>query len=204
MPNSTENEKSDVFIVDRPYHMTSGAGEAAKFVYRKVVGKRGVWLYPTNSDTPGEQVHFHDPTDTKSDGYGGSTLTFTLEDGSTYAAKGPWHSNTDALYDDTGVDIRNTFRTFGCVAKKRISLPLRPGVSRNSSHWRFEGVLYADTAPQIGDFNRIHDLAKEWAGKLGHPVAYYQESNGGSSCGWECPPGTEWRSWNEWFEKNRA
>lgn len=192
----------DFFILDRPYQMVSGAGEAAKFIYRKVVGKRGVWLFPTNSSTPGEQVHFHDPADTGSQGYGGSTLHFLLEDGTTYDAKGPWHSNTDALFSDTGVDIRNTFRTFGVVAKKRTSLLLRPGVSGNSSHYRFDGLLHLDSEPQIGDFDRIKKIALEFATKLEHPVVCYSESNGGSSCGWEVPPGTEWKAWTEWFKKN--
>lgn len=192
----------DVFIVDRKYRMFSGAAEAAKFVYRKLVDKQGhVWLYPANSDSPAEQVHFHDPKDTKSQGYGGSTLHFTLEDGTTYAAQGPWHANADALFEATGVDIRSTHYTYGCVALKRVYVP-SPTRHYCDSVQRFEGVLHADREPVLGKFSRITDLAKEHATRLGHPVAYYSQSKGGSSSGYEVPIGTEWKNWSDWFKGN--
>lgn len=190
----------DVFIVDQKYRMFSGAAEAAKFIYHKLVDKQGhVWLYPANSDSPAEQVHFHNPKDLKSDGYGGATLHFVLEDGTTYAAKGPWHSSADAMFEATGVDIRNTHYTYGCVSLKRVYVPSTTR-SYYDSVTRFEGVLHADKEPVLGRFSRLTDLAKEHATRLGHPVAYYSQSKGGSSSGWEVPAGTEWKSWNEWFK----
>ena len=182
----------DVFIVDKPYQMFSGQAAAAKFVYRKLVDAKGrVWLYPVNTDTPGEQVHVHDPRDLKSDGYGGATLQFALEDGSVYAAKGPWHTNTGALFEATGVDLRNTHRTYGCVARIRVY---------KNHITEFHGILHADKVPVIGAFNRLKDIAQTWADQLKHPVACYSESKGGTSSGWEIPEGTEWRDWNDWFE----
>jgi hypothetical protein len=193
----------DIFVVDKPYQMFSGAGEATKFIYRKLVDKKGhVWLYPINSETPAEQVHFHDPKDLKSDGYGGSTLHFTLEDGTTYAAKGPWHSSSDAMYAATGVDVRNTSRTYGCVAKNRI---YKHKPNSYSGVQEFHGIFHADTEPVIGSFNRLKKLGQEWADKLGHPVVVYSESKGGSSSGWEIPTGTDWRKdWDKWFKERPA
>lgn len=191
-PSKVGIQDDDVFIVDKPYRMFSGAAEAAKFVYRKLMDRDGkVWLYPINSDTPAEQVHFHDPRDLRSDGYGGSTLNFALEDGSVYAAKGPWHSNAGGMFAATGTDIRNTHRTYGCVARRRIY---------KNHIQEFHSILHADTEAVIGSFDRLKLIAQEWADKLGHPVACYRESKGGSSSGWEIPTGTDWKKWTDWFQ----
>jgi len=191
---------ADEFVVDKAYRMFSGAAEAAKFLYRKIVDAKGhVWLYPVNSETPAEQVHFHAPEDKNSQGYGGSTLHFELEDGTIYAAKGPWHANADSMFEATGIDIRETHRTFGCVAKHR-EYKSKPGSYAGVT--TFRGLLHADKEPVIGKFSRIHDLAKEWADKLGHPVAYYSESKGGSSSGYEVPNGSDHRNWSEWFAQH--
>lgn len=180
-PNGTVGMAGDKFIVDESYHMFSGAAEAAKFIYRKLVDPQGhVWLYPVNSETPAEQVYFHDPKDLKSDGYGGSTLHFLLEDGTVYDAKGPWHSSADGMWAATGVDIRATYRTYGCVALKRVY----------EGHVQtFHGVLHADTSPVIGEFDRLEKIAQAHADRLGHPVAYYSKSKGGSSSGYKIPSG---------------
>lgn len=184
----------DVFVVDKPYRMFSGAAEAARFVYRKVVDAKGkVWLYPVNSESPAEQVHFHDPLDKRSQGYGGSTLHFELEDGTTYAAAGPWHSAASSMFDATGIDIRNTHWTYGCVAKHR-------EYKGHVAH--FKGVLHADEKPVLGSFDRLKLIAQAHADRLKVPVACYSESKGGSSSGWEIPTGTEWRGWSEWFKAN--
>lgn len=181
------------FVVDKPYEMYSGIAEAAKYVYRKLVDKKGhVWLYAVNCDHPAETVHFHDPEDKHSDGYAGNTLHFVLEDGTVYDAKGPWHSNSDAMFEKTGVDIRNTYRTFGCVALRR----------KYENHIsKFIDVLHLDKESTLGTFDRLEKIALDWADKLGHPVACYRESRGGSSSGYEIPRGTEWRSWTEWFKQ---
>ncbi len=175
--------ESNVFIVNKPYSMFSGAVEAAKFVYRKIVDSKGhVWLYPSNSK------------DLKSQGYGGSTLQFALHDGTVYAAKGPWHANADEMLQATGVDIRNTYRTYGCVAKRR--------VYKGNVH-EYREILHADIEPLIGEFDRLRKIAQEWADKLGHPVVYYSESKGGSSSGWEIPKGTNYQQWTtDWFAKH--
>jgi len=191
----------DVFVVDQPYRMFSGVEEAAKIVYHRQTDRKGrVWLWPVNSVSPAEQIHVHDPKDTHSDGYGGSTLTFALEDGTEYKAKGPWHSNSYSLFAATGVDLRDTNWTYGCVAKKRVVLSHKNG---NAPHDQYEGVLYADKEPVLGVFDRLQKIAVEWADKLGHPVACYSSSKGGSSSGYELPSGTEWAQWRDWFKEQR-
>ena len=175
--------------------MKSGAYEASKFVYRKVEADRGeeIWLIPTNSPAPGEQVHVHYPKK-KSEGYGGATLTFLLEDGTEYKAQGPWHSNTDHLFQSTGIDLRNQHRTYGCVA-------LRREHTNQFMEDRFTGLLHCDSDWVVGDFNRLRQLGIQFATKLNHPVFVYSQSQGGSSSGMEYPTGTTWQDWKDWEPK---
>lgn len=152
------------------YRMTCGSAEAESRKYRRIEGSRGcVWLVAIQPNA-GDNVYFHDPKDTKSDGFAGRTLQFPLEDGTVYSAKGPWHTNCDALFKDTGVDIRNQHQTFVVLAKERDYKNMRSIM---------KDVVYMDDAPVIGDFDRWKELAKQ------HPEAvyYYSKSSGGSSCG---------------------
>ncbi len=149
------------------YAMICGSAEAEKRVYRKVECKRGVWLVAIQPNAA-ENVYFHNPLDTKSEGFGGRTLSFPLEDGTVYEAKGPWHGNADSLFNDTGVDVRDTHYTFVVLAMARDGYPT---ILRD--------VVYKDAAPVLGAFDRYKELCKQYPQAL----QYYSESSGGSSCG---------------------
>ncbi len=163
-----------------PMEMKCGGAEAECHRYHKhVISKPGkrigcVWLV---SDQPNaaDNVYFHDPTDTKSQGFGGGTLTFPLVGGGEYVAKGPWHGNSDSLFADTGVDVRDTCLTFVVLAMER-EYPKSNGYSLNPI---MRDVVYRDAEPTIGRFDRYKELIKA------HPQAkwYYMQSSGGSSCG---------------------
>lgn len=158
------------FITDG-YQMFSGQEDAQCRRYKKVEDKEGnIWLYAIQ-EAAAENVYFHNPRDTKSEGFGGSTLSFALEDGSTYQAKGPWHSSADGLFKATGIDLRNTHRTFVVLAMEREYTDTLGTILR--------GVVYKDEKPMLGSFYRYKDLIKQY------PQAkfYYSSSHGGSSCG---------------------
>lgn len=162
----------DEFIVEHQ-GMTCGSSEAESRTYKKVTDASGnVWLI-ANQEAAAENVYFHNPKDTKSDGFGGRTLSFPIDDGTVYEAKGPWHSGPDALFKSTGIDLRNTHRTFVVLAKERDST--KDGTYRTI----MRGVLYKDEKPVLGSFYRYKELAKQY------PEAKYaySESSGGSSCG---------------------
>jgi len=159
--------------IDEPYSMACGSYEAEIRRYKKYVDKQGgVWLV-SNQEAAAENVYFHNPKDLNSDGFAGRTLTFILEDDSEYKAKGPWHTNADALFAATGVDIRNTHFTFVVLAKERFST--------NDGRYRtaLRGIIYKDEKPILGSFNRYKDLIKQ------HPEAnfYFTGSSGGSCSG---------------------
>ena len=151
--------------------MLCGSAEAEERTYRKIIGKSGaVWLVPTCAN-PAQWVHYHNPKDTRSDGYGGRTLTFSLEDGTVYHARGPWHTNADSLFKDTGLDIRNTHLTFVVLSK---------AVDHDEQYNRIMvDVVHIDEKPTEGSFDRYKELARL------HPEAkfYYSEWHGGSSSG---------------------
>lgn len=99
----------------------SGRGEAVSRVYRLVKGEsRHVWLYPANEKNPADHIYMtNNPENTTSNeqlfqGFGGATLPMPLENGKTYMLHGGWHSNSEALFKDTGVDLREKHLTHWC------------------------------------------------------------------------------------------
>jgi len=154
-------------------------------LYKKATGKSGrTWVYPLIANA-GDDIHVSaDPVENKPGyigfrGYGGSTLKFNIDDGSVLELKGPWHSNADALYDDTGVDLRDAHLTFVVIAKDR--------KWNENSMCVFLDVLYKDDVPQIGSFDRGTLLAMKMSKELGIPLALFTESTGGSSNGFVYP-----------------
>ena len=70
--------------------------------YRRVKGERYLWLVPTSKGLG--DIYLLDREDQR--GFDGDTLEFAMEDKSILHWKGPWSSNPDSLYEDTGIDIR--------------------------------------------------------------------------------------------------
>jgi len=161
---------------EKPYRMICGQHEAQERKYKKLIGKSGrIWLVAVQ-DNPADNIYVsadsqeNEPGYRGFRGYAGATLKFGLEDGATECLTGPWHTNCKDLFSDTGYDIRDKHLTFGAVSRKR------------EKGWLID-VLYIDKDWTLGAFERIHKIAQEFADKLNCEVYYYQESQGGSSCG---------------------
>jgi hypothetical protein len=139
------------------------------------------WFWPSVHVEPGAMVHCGSPVRAgkrPSEGYAGRTMHFPTKEG-VIAIQGPWHSNSDALYKRTGVDLRDKHLTFGLVALQR---------THRGNDTVFKDVLYID--PQngvIGRFKRIQDMAQAMADERDEVVFYYQRSHGGASNGPLCP-----------------
>lgn len=157
--------------------MISGQHEVAIRQFKVVQGKTGhTWYIPVNDPEAGANIHVdvHNP---QSDGYGGRVIEFLLEDGSVAKAKGPWHSNADSLFEDTGVDLRNTLWTFIVIGR---GMDGWPTVVRD--------VVYQDPPKgKIGNFDRwqevVRSLVADGIVKDGEKLFYYSQSRGGSSAG---------------------
>lgn len=161
------------YIIERQ-PMFSGSYEAENRKYRKIIGKSGrIWLYAIQ-DNPADNIYVSGGSN--SEGFGGRTLSFTLEGGGKAELKGPWHTNSDDLYSNTGVDLRNKHLTFVVISKGRQHVLTKNG-------WKdvMIDVLYKDKQAIVGEFDRGKKLAQSIANKLKQTIYCYSQSQGGSS-----------------------
>jgi len=148
-------------------------------VYKKVQGKHKTWLYPINCPNPGDHIYCsaspreNEPGYQGFRGFGGSTLSFQLKNGSVEKMQGPWYSDSNALKDDTGMDLTHHHLTYVIVAEKR---------TYENYSTVLHGILYQDDKPMVGEFGRGKAIGQMYAKKLGCKVVVYSETFGGSSC----------------------
>lgn len=156
-------------FIDAPYRMISGQGEAQSKQYKIALGKTGrIWLYST-----GDNIYVQGGPN--SDGFGGAILEFKLENGcDSVKMKGTWHSNSEALFTDTNVDLQEQHLTFGVIGLER---------DWNKGQAVIRDLIWFDKEPTYGSFDRVTNLAKKMANDLGKKVCYHKQSIGGSSCG---------------------
>ena len=168
-----------VDYVIEPKGMISGQGEAVVRRYYKFVGKSGrTWLVADQPDAASNIYVTNNAANTTErrgfQGFGGATLVMPLVEGGEFELHGGWHSNADALFEDTGEDVRDKHSTFVVVAK-----------DRRLEDWRtiLTDVVYQDAEWTLGRFDRGRAIAKRLQEELDCPLILYSESMGGSSCG---------------------
>lgn len=93
-------------------------------------------------------------TEKHSEGFGGSILTFDLEDGSDIKLQGPWNSNSDHFFQSTGVDVRRNIPTVVWLTQKRDVLSSRDVEESD--------VLYREDEPVFGSFYRELRVAEKY------------------------------------------
>jgi len=153
----------------KPQAMKCASTEAESLRYEKHEDISGnIWLVAKQPNA-GDNVYVY--CRTNQEGFSGRTLAFELDTGEKLFLKGPWHTNSDALFVATGVDVRDKHLTFGCVAFERIGIET------------MRDIIYIDSAPTIGPFDRIKRMAQKIANEIDETVQYYVESQGGSSMG---------------------
>jgi len=157
------------FSIDGP--MISGIGEQAERIYKKIKGKRGNW-YIALQENAADNIYHGYSDGTYSEGFGGRTLTFKLEDGTEDKVQGPWHSNDDSLFSDTGYDIRDKHLTRGIISK---------GKEGNFYKEVYKDVVYYDEKPVLGEFDRIPKMAQKLANELNCELYYSVKTSGGGS-----------------------
>jgi hypothetical protein len=161
-----------------------GQAEVNRRLYRKFKGTDRDWyvgLIPNTIELDPNHIYCADPQQPKHSGmqgFGGATLTFDFEDGTSDSVKGPWHSNTDALLSQTGVDLTKCIITWGCIGTGRES-------SGSGYTTIITNLMHFDPFPLPGEFSRIEKLARQLSkAQDDRPLVYYSQSYGGSSCGW--------------------
>jgi hypothetical protein len=160
--------------IEEPYSMICGSYDAEIRKYKLYVGKSGRrWLVAIQ---PNEADNVYVEGGPNSDGFAGSILSFTLESGEVISLKGPWHTNADSLFNDTGIDIRDKHLTFVVIGLDR---------THTDRGYRtvIKDVIYKDKEPTIGAYYRGTKIAMQLAKELNRPVMCYSKSENGSSSG---------------------
>ena len=163
------------FDIQQP--MICGSAEAEEHTYKLLIGKSGEKYLVAVQPNPADNIYVEGGSN--SDGFGGRTLEFLLEDGTTIKLRGPWHTNSDDLFRHTGYDIRDKHMTIGICA-----------LEREKNYYRgdlFKGVLHKDRVWVIGEYDRIEKMAQAFSNKHGKTVFYAMKSQGGGSAG-SCQP----------------
>lgn len=162
--------------LDRPY-MICGSAEAESKRYNLYKGRSGRrWLV---ADQLNAADNIYVEGGPGSEGFGGRELSFLLVNGSTLRLRGPWHTNDDALYRDTGVDVRNRHLTIGAIGLRRVG-------SKELKFWdpiSVADVIYQDEDWTLGEFDRIKKYAKEISKNSLKELFYAVVSQGGGSAG---------------------
>ena len=158
-----------------PTHSTiSGQAEAVSRPFKLHTARTGLrYLY--NDDLPDAGAHIYVEGGPRSQGFGGAIIPFRLVDGTILELRGPWHSNSDALFSATGVDLRSCHVSWGCIGTGRDHKGMA-SIITNLLHFDPPGGIE-------GTFSRIEHLANSMALAHGTELAYYSESRGGSQCG---------------------
>lgn len=148
--------------------------------YRKVVGKSGkTWLIGNLSideGSPANHIYVtnHKNPDICGEGFAGKHLVFIIDDGTEFILKGGWHSNADALLNDTGIDMTKQYRMYIAVAEE----------FESRSPEVFKPPLLYDNE-FIGSWDDAKGIIRDLAIKAGKPLAYKHWSVGGASSGYE-------------------
>ena len=143
------------------------------------------WLYPVNAERPADYIYYCSSRDHA--GYAGRKFQFNLEPFGTFEWQGPWHSNADALFERTAIDLRYEHVTWGVIAK-RGDYKLHEQENGGSVYLdKFYDIVYIDDCPRRGAYDRIEQLAYRMALKSGERLRYYSCSRGGSHMGHAIP-----------------
>lgn len=149
--------------------------------WEPVKSERGdsVFFIPCGIKGKGDYVHYTS-FQKGSKGYGGSLCGFKVKDskGNTAVIKiqGPWHSNSGALFTETGIDLRKNHLTMGVVGRET-----------RKNTFTLTDLLHTDKQPVLGAFNRIKMITRELCEIHWEELFVVHVSRGGSSCGKESP-----------------
>jgi len=140
-----------------------------------------LWFWPKDHPNAGDHIHYWRRAENPRHGYGGRTIVFKIgeEDHDWISVKGPWHSNSGALLNNTKVDLTCNHLTWGVIGYERRQDKTLMGVITD--------IAYMDSRPVVGTFNRLADIAQFIADDSKKRVVMYMASVGGSRAGWIDP-----------------
>jgi hypothetical protein len=159
--------------------MISAKGEVANRTWDKYIGKSGkIWLHPHDEPENSMVIVQGEPG---SRGFGGSEMRFRLTDGTELMLKGPWSSNHDAFFTETGIDRRACYRSWGCVGRHR---GFHPNPAGYDSRTVICDLLWFDPeGGAVGTYDRVREKAAQLAFERNEVLFYSVSTYGGGSSG---------------------
>ncbi len=161
------------FSMNQP--MVSARGEAEALTYEKIIGKTKVWYVSTQENRADSILVL---TSNKN-GMAGATLSIKLEDGTVDEVTAPWHTGSLGLFEDTGLDVRDTSKMSYIICNE----------AKSQGHYApydCTGIL-EHTEDGIMNFHHPKEQAERHANYLGRKVFLIQRSAGGGSAGYVEP-----------------
>ncbi len=167
----------DYKITEQP--MISAAGQILESVYDRYEDPKKpgfYWFVRADVENKAEHIIYGNPNSTDSKGMGGRTIPITCTDGAVIEVQGPWWSNSDALFNATGIDVRNTVLSF-VVISRDIEYVNHSAILKD--------VVYKDDEPTIGPWDRHKSVAKDVFEALPSEdkLMIYHRTQGGSFYG---------------------
>lgn len=168
------------FSIHQPMFSASGdaAGRKYKLCVAPITGRR--WVV---ADQVAAAENIYADGGKGSRGMGGRTLTFELIDGRKVDFIGPWKATAEALLEETGVDVRDTYYTRGIC-----SFELERGKPYGTPDTYIE-VLHYDDIPVLGAYDRVEKIAKDLCAQHNRTIYYAYVSKGGG-CAFRVEPVT--------------
>lgn len=149
-------------IIADEYEIAPGQSFSAEarqkvFLYRCYVDRddpKRLWMVADNVDNPAEHIYVGYQEDTGSQGFAGRRLVFNLVDQNmSISLQGPWHSNAGALHASTGIDVRNTCKTFVVIGLDRVW-------GKQGGRDMIKDIVYMDEKPTLGEYTRDKTIAR--------------------------------------------
>lgn len=121
-------------------------------IYKKVLGKNGrTYYYTLNVNSPIAVT----PINGDMNGCAGRTIYFPLEDGTTDQVVAPWFINSDDLFEQTDIDLRELYASFVVITPESEKLYV------NNVFGKDVEVYYMDDEPIVGSYYRWLIIAKQ-------------------------------------------
>lgn len=137
------------------------------YTYNKIKGRSGdIWYYK-DGKFAGDYIYV---SNNDKSGFYGHIICFKLVNGKVDEIVGPWHSNSETLFADTGINLTNKHATFIVLAKTKHDNVLND-------------IIYTDEFFIESEFNRYKILAEYYSKLCNCDIYYYQEYSGGKIVG---------------------
>lgn len=149
--------------------VTSSQGDVSSNLFRRITKGIDVWYV---AEVPNSADYIYHVT-TNLNGHAGVKLTFKTNEGS-FEEVGVWRSNPDALFNATGVDIRDKH-----LMSYIISLDKLHSVENYGPDMYIDVLYFQENV--LTTFTHFKEKAQEYADKLQRTVYIGRRSAGGGS-----------------------